>query len=97
MDIIPGPNFLKFSELNVTIDGENNALPCSSFHLLDLKPAILDALSRKNFGRPTPIQSHVIPAIQDGRDVLAASPTGSGKTVNKLPLLIFFWVTEYSP
>ncbi|KXZ44651.1 hypothetical protein GPECTOR_64g145 [Gonium pectorale] len=32
-------------------------------------------------GRPTPVQSHVIPAIMEGRDVLAMSCTGSGKTL----------------
>jgi superfamily II DNA/RNA helicase len=38
--------------------------------------------------RPTPIQAHAIPLLLDGHDIMASSPTGSGKSIMfGLPLL----------
>ena len=38
--------------------------------------------------KPTPIQAHAIPLLLDGQDVMASSPTGSGKSIMfGLPLL----------
>lgn len=51
-----------------------------SFELLDLDPALLQAVVEQGFSRPTTIQQQVIPAAMDGRDVLASAPTGTGKT-----------------
>src|SRR6201996_8308144 len=45
-----------------------------SFH-----PAVA-AWFRRAFETPTPAQSEAWPAIQSGRNVLVAAPTGSGKT-----------------
>ena len=51
-------------------------------------PALLRALSEKGFTAPTQIQAAAIPAILQGRDVLASAQTGSGKTAAfVLPLL----------
>ncbi len=51
-------------------------------------PALLRALSEKGFTAPTEIQAAAIPAILQGRDVLASAQTGSGKTAAfVLPLL----------
>lgn len=55
--------------------------PMTSFDDLD---AYLPALSKKmkrQFSRPTKIQSLLCPAALVGRDVVARSPTGSGKTL----------------
>src|SRR3954451_3206519 len=42
-------------------------------------PAVADWFAR-SFGAPTPAQQEAWPAIKDGRHVLIAAPTGSGKT-----------------
>ncbi|BDI28565.1 ATP-dependent RNA helicase RhlE [Capsulimonas corticalis] len=59
-----------------------------SFTSLGLRPEILRALSDSGYETPTPIQSKAIPVIMQGRDVLAAAQTGTGKTAGfTLPLL----------
>ncbi len=51
-------------------------------------PALLQAAFDAGYREPTAIQSAAIPAILQGRDVLARSKTGSGKTAAfALPLL----------
>ncbi|MEK3799339.1 DEAD/DEAH box helicase [Peribacillus sp. FSL H8-0477] len=46
-----------------------------------LKPFIQNAWEKAGFAKPTPIQSNAIPLIVNGKDVLAESPTGTGKTL----------------
>ena len=59
-----------------------------SFASLGLRPELLSAIAAQQFKRPYPIQSKVIPAILQGRDLLAIAKTGSGKTASfLLPLL----------
>ena len=51
-------------------------------------PAFLRAVSEAGYPAPTAIQSAAIPAILQGRDVLASARTGSGKTAAfALPML----------
>lgn len=59
------------------------------FPSLGLCPELLLALAaREHFKRPYPIQSQAIPAILQGKDLLAIARTGSGKTAAFiLPLL----------
>ena len=59
-----------------------------SFGDLGLGAALARAATAAGWARPTPVQAAVLPAALDGRDVLALSPTGSGKTAAfLLPLL----------
>lgn len=60
-----------------------------SFASLGLSAELLKALaSQPQFKRPYPIQTRAIPAILQGRDLLAIARTGSGKTAAFiLPLL----------
>jgi len=59
-----------------------------SFAALGLSDALLQAVEEQGYRLPTPIQAAVIPAALQGRDVLAAAQTGSGKTAAfALPLL----------
>jgi len=59
-----------------------------TFSDLKLSPAILEALNTQGYREPTPIQAQAIPAVLDGRDVMAAAQTGTGKTAGfTLPLL----------
>ncbi|CAI2350217.1 unnamed protein product [Caenorhabditis sp. 36 PRJEB53466] len=47
---------------------------------LGLDHTIFKAIEKKGFSQPTPIQRKTIPCIMDGKDVVAMSRTGSGKT-----------------
>lgn len=59
-----------------------------SFEDLGLQTTILEAISRLGFTQPTPIQVKTIPEMLDGRDILAQSQTGTGKTAAfMLPIL----------
>jgi ATP-dependent RNA helicase RhlE len=58
------------------------------FDDLGLLPALLRALSEQGYTDPTPIQAGAIPPALEGRDLLAAAQTGTGKTAAfGLPLL----------
>ena len=51
------------------------------FQDLGLDAAILDALAKKGFSEPTPIQERVIPILLDrSKDVVGQAQTGTGKT-----------------
>ncbi len=68
---------------------ETFAPPCPpTFAGLGLQPALLRAAAAAGWVTPSAIQAAVIPAVLQGRDVLAQSPTGAGKTAAfLLPLL----------
>ena len=58
------------------------------FTQLNLHEDILKAINDEGYTTPTPIQEKAIPVILDGKDVLAAAQTGTGKTAGfTLPLL----------
>ena len=54
----------------------------SSFTEYPLSEEILSALEQLQYRTPTPVQVKVIPEILAGKDVLAKSQTGSGKTAS---------------
>jgi superfamily II DNA/RNA helicase len=53
-----------------------------SFSELGVSARILRALAERDVTQPFPIQTRVLPDALAGRDVLAKSPTGSGKTLS---------------
>lgn len=58
------------------------------FSDLGLSKPILEAITQKGYMSPSPIQQQAIPAILDGKDLMAASQTGTGKTAAfTLPIL----------
>ncbi len=58
------------------------------FESLALNKSILDAISAQGYSTPSPIQQKAIPAILNGKDVMAAAQTGTGKTAGfTLPIL----------
>jgi ATP-dependent RNA helicase RhlE len=66
-----------------------------SFASLGLIPALVGVAHVQGLREPTPVQHAVIPAVLDGRDVLAVAETGSGKTAAyALPLLQSLMATE---
>jgi ATP-dependent RNA helicase RhlE len=59
-----------------------------SFTTLGLSEPILEAVAEQGYETPSPIQQQAIPAVIEGRDVMAAAQTGTGKTAGfTLPLL----------
>lgn len=59
-----------------------------SFTSLGLSAPILDAVAEQGYETPSPIQAKAIPAVLEGRDVMAAAQTGTGKTAGfTLPIL----------
>jgi ATP-dependent RNA helicase RhlE len=50
------------------------------FDTLGLSAAVLEAVTESGYENPTPIQAQAIPLILEGRDVIGASQTGTGKT-----------------
>ncbi len=59
-----------------------------TFDYLGLSADLLATVSREGYTEPTPIQAAAVPLILAGRDVLAAAPTGTGKTAAfVLPIL----------
>ena len=59
-----------------------------SFTNLGLSEALQKAIKDQGYETPTPIQKQAIPLVIEGKDVLAAAQTGTGKTAGfTLPLL----------
>jgi ATP-independent RNA helicase DbpA len=51
-----------------------------TFASLEVPPTLLQGVDALGFTTMTPIQAQALPAILEGRDVIAQAPTGSGKT-----------------
>jgi ATP-dependent RNA helicase RhlE len=63
-------------------------LMIQSFAELGLNEQILAGVEALGFTEPTPVQAQAIPAILEGRDVVASAQTGTGKTAAfTLPVL----------
>ncbi len=59
-----------------------------TFETLGLSEELLRAVRTAGYTSPTPIQVQAIPAILEGKDIMAAAQTGTGKTAGFiLPLL----------
>jgi ATP-dependent RNA helicase RhlE len=62
--------------------------PAPRFDTLPLDPKLLRAVADQGYLSMTPIQAKAIPLVLEGRDVLGAAQTGTGKTAAfSLPLL----------
>lgn len=58
------------------------------FSDLHLSAPLLKAIQEEGYAHPTPVQEKAIPAILQGRDILAGAQTGTGKTAGfTLPIL----------
>ncbi|WP_050467935.1 DEAD/DEAH box helicase [Herbaspirillum chlorophenolicum] len=77
------------------------AAPAVRFEDFGLSPDILKALAEQGYVHPTPIQAQAIPVVLQGRDVMGAAQTGTGKTAGfSLPIiqrLLAYASTSVSP
>jgi ATP-dependent RNA helicase RhlE len=59
-----------------------------NFTDLGLAQELLDAIKLQGYDEPSPIQEKAIPVVLEGRDIMAAAQTGTGKTAGfTLPIL----------
>ena len=72
------------NKLSIKVKGQGVPAPATSFDEMQIsggfRNTILTNIEKSDWKEPTPIQMQAIPALLQGRDVLAAAPTGSGKT-----------------
>ena len=62
--------------------------PPPLFNTLPLDPKLLRAVAESGYTAMTPIQAKAIPLVLDGRDIMGAAQTGTGKTAAfTIPLL----------
>ncbi|MEO3693331.1 DEAD/DEAH box helicase [Roseateles paludis] len=65
-----------------------DAAPAARFDTLPLDPKLLRAVADSGYLTMTPIQAKAIPIVLEGRDVMGAAQTGTGKTAAfSIPLL----------
>ncbi len=74
--------------------------PAGTFAAMNIDASVKEAIcanvEKSEWKEPTPIQMQAIPALLSGRDVLAAAPTGSGKTAAfVIPLLSIVAAAKY--
>jgi len=69
---------------NIIRNNEGNEhAPCATFDDMNLKPDLLKGIYAYGFEKPSAIQQRAIKPIIRGRDVIAQSQSGTGKTVRK--------------
>ncbi len=63
-------------------------VPSASFADFQLDPKSLKAVEEQGYTQATPIQAKAIPIVLEGRDVMGAAQTGTGKTsAGTLPII----------
>lgn len=74
------------NRLHIRAKGENIPNPAPTFNQMsihkEVKQVILKNIEESKWKEPTPIQMQSIPVLLSRRDILAAAPTGSGKTAS---------------
>lgn len=74
------------NRLRIRVKGSSVVNPCPTFQEMKidgaLKPSLLRNIEASKWKEPTPIQMQSIPVLLANRDILAAAPTGSGKTAS---------------
>jgi len=79
--VIPtGINYCKYENIPVSVTGDNVVQAVNAFENANLRPMLMENITKSGYKVPTPIQKHSIPIIMAGRDLMACAQTGSGKT-----------------
>uniref|UniRef100_A0A914YDF8 RNA helicase n=1 Tax=Panagrolaimus superbus TaxID=310955 RepID=A0A914YDF8_9BILA len=65
---------------NLHVEQNRRGKKAGGWQVLGLDHPVFKAIQKLGFKQPTPIQCKAIPPILDGKDVVAMSRTGSGKT-----------------
>lgn len=77
-----------FDDSPVVKSESDETVSTGGFHKLNLRDEVRQAVEKSGYATPTPIQNEIIPLMLAGRDLLAQSETGSGKTAAfALPIL----------
>jgi ATP-dependent RNA helicase RhlE len=73
---------------DIQTDAVPDSEPALRFEDFGLSAEILRALADQGYDHPTPIQAAAIPVVLQGRDVMGAAQTGTGKTAGfSLPII----------
>ena len=76
------------TELNNPQSAADTQATLPRFEDFGLAPPVLQALADQGYAHPTPIQAKAIPVVLQGRDVMGAAQTGTGKTASfSLPII----------
>ncbi|TNY17084.1 DEAD-domain-containing protein [Rhodotorula diobovata] len=76
-------------EKEIQVFGNNVAKPVTNFEEMNFPSYIMAEIKRAGFTNPSPIQCQAWPMALSGRDLVAVSATGSGKTISfALPAMI---------
>ncbi|XP_022649951.1 probable ATP-dependent RNA helicase vasa-like isoform X2 [Varroa destructor] len=73
-------NIQRFDQDKVTVSDAAFAVPLQSFDEIGFCPVLLEKVNRLGYATLTPIQRFSIPVIMAGKDLIACSQTGSGKS-----------------
>src|SRR5207247_4038396 len=68
-------------QISIPNQGVENRMPDQSFAALGVSAEAASTLAARDIVMPFPVPTLVLPEALAGRDVLAKSPTGSGKTI----------------
>ena len=92
--IEPAPGIEPSGNLDVSASQEPGAgqaavsPPAVTFSDFGLDPSIVRAVTEMGYRDPTPIQVQAIPVVMQGKDVMGAAQTGTGKTAGfALPII----------
>ena len=78
----------RMTELNNPQSAADTQATLPRFEDFGLAPPVLQALADQGYAHPTPIQAKAIPVVLQGRDVMGAAQTGTGKTASfSLPII----------
>lgn len=75
--------------LAIKVSGFDVPRPVKTFEDLGLDAALIGAIAKQGYERPTPIQCQACPVALSGRDMIGIAKTGSGKTAAfVLPMIV---------
>lgn len=92
------------AEKEIQVFGKNIPKPISNFSEAGFPDYIMSEIRNAGFNAPSPIQCQAWPMALSGRDVVAVSATGSGKTIAfSIPAMIhinasvfdFIWICPF--